>query len=71
MSKEDKSSNSSSFFLSWNQDITKCKKEKDFPKELSNYIEYLEKELEVPISIVSRINFVRLSKINWFLYPNK
>ena len=37
----------------WNQDITKCKKEKDFPKELSSYIEYLEKELEVPISIVS------------------
>ena len=37
----------------WNQDITKCKKEEDFPKELSNYIEYLEKELEVPISIVS------------------
>jgi adenylosuccinate synthase len=37
----------------WNQDITKCKKEKDFPKELSSYIAYLEKELEVPISIVS------------------
>ena len=37
----------------WNQDITKCKKEEDFPKELSNYIEYLEKELEIPISIVS------------------
>jgi len=37
----------------WNQDITKCKKEKYFPKELSSYIEYLEKELEVPISIVS------------------
>ena len=37
----------------WNQDITKCKKEEDFPKELSSYIEYLEKELEVPISIVS------------------
>ena len=37
----------------WSQDITNCKKEEDFPKELSNYIEYLEKELEVPISIVS------------------
>ena len=37
----------------WHQDITKCKKEKDFPSELSNYIKYLEKELEIPISIVS------------------
>ena len=37
----------------WNQDTTKCKKEEDFPKELSNYIKYLEKELEIPISIVS------------------
>jgi adenylosuccinate synthase len=37
----------------WNQDITKFKKEEDFPKELSNYINYLEKELEIPISIVS------------------
>ena len=37
----------------WNQDITKSKKESDFPKELSAYINYLEEELEVPISIVS------------------
>ena len=37
----------------WNQDITKSQKESDFPKELSSYINYLEKELEVPISIVS------------------
>tara|TARA_B110000305_G_C19415227_1_gene627615 strand:+ start:269 stop:1531 length:1263 start_codon:yes stop_codon:yes gene_type:complete len=37
----------------WHQDITKCKKEKDFPLELSNYIKYLEEELEIPISIVS------------------
>ena len=37
----------------WNQDITKSQKESDFPKELSAYINYLEKELEVPISIVS------------------
>ena len=37
----------------WNQDITKSKKESDFPRELSAYINYLEKELEVPISIVS------------------
>ncbi len=37
----------------WNQDITKLKSEKEFPKELSDYITFLEKELEVPISIVS------------------
>ena len=37
----------------WEKDITKCKKEKDFPLELSNYIKYLEEELEIPISIVS------------------
>ena len=37
----------------WNQDITKLKSENEFPKELSDYITFLEKELEVPISIVS------------------
>ena len=37
----------------WNQDITKLQNEKDFPKELSDYISFLEKELEIPISIVS------------------
>ena len=37
----------------WNQDITKFQSEDEFPKELSNYIKFLEKELEVPISIVS------------------
>ena len=37
----------------WEKDITKCKKEEDFPLELSNYIKYLEEELEIPISIVS------------------
>ena len=37
----------------WNKDITKIKEEVDFPVELSNYIKFLEKELHVPISIVS------------------
>ena len=37
----------------WNQDITKLQSEKEFPKELSEYIFFLEKELEIPISIVS------------------
>ena len=37
----------------WNQDITKIQSEDEFPEELYNYIKFLEKELEVPISIVS------------------
>ncbi len=37
----------------WNMDITKIEEEVDFPVELSNYIKFLEKELHVPISIVS------------------
>lgn len=37
----------------WNMDITKIEEEVDFPIELSNYIKFLEKELHVPISIVS------------------
>lgn len=37
----------------WNTDITKIEKENNFPIELSNYIKFLEQELQVPISIVS------------------
>jgi adenylosuccinate synthase len=37
----------------WNQDITQLKNENEFPKELSEYIKFLEQELDVPISIVS------------------
>ena len=37
----------------WNTDITKCKDESNFPDELSNYIKFLEQELDIPISIVS------------------
>ncbi len=37
----------------WNVDLTKVTLESEFPKELSDYISYLEKELEVPITIVS------------------
>jgi adenylosuccinate synthase len=37
----------------WNQDITQLKNENEFPKELSEYIKFLELELDVPISIVS------------------
>ncbi len=37
----------------WNTDITKCKVEESFPNELSDYIKFLEQELDIPISIVS------------------
>ena len=37
----------------WAADLTKMTKESEFPKELNDYISFLEKELETPISIVS------------------
>lgn len=37
----------------WQTDMTKMLKEDQFPKEFSDYIAFLEKELGVPISIVS------------------
>ncbi len=37
----------------WDKDLTKLTSTKEFPKALINYIEFLEKELEVPIKIVS------------------
>ncbi|MBK3517744.1 adenylosuccinate synthase [Carboxylicivirga marina] len=37
----------------WKEDLTGVKSEDEFPQELSDYIAYLEKELEVPITIVS------------------
>lgn len=37
----------------WDKDLTKLSSSKDLPSELINYIEFLEKELEVPIKIVS------------------
>ncbi len=37
----------------WKADLTGMKSEDEFPVELKNYIDYLEKELEVPITIVS------------------
>lgn len=37
----------------WQDDLTHSSTEEDFPKELNDYIAFLEKELEVPISIVS------------------
>ncbi len=40
-------------FKGWKEDITKMKDASQFPKELTEYIEFLEKELETPISVVS------------------
>lgn len=37
----------------WQVDMTKMQKEEEFPREFNDYIAFLEKELEVPIHIVS------------------
>lgn len=37
----------------WQQDLTHCRTEEDFPAEFKAYIDFLEKELETPIKIVS------------------
>jgi adenylosuccinate synthase len=37
----------------WKEDLTKLRKEDEFPKELNDYISFLEKELNIPIKIVS------------------
>lgn len=37
----------------WNTDLTKVRSEKEFPAEFKAYIDFLEKELEVPVYIVS------------------
>lgn len=40
-------------FKGWQKDITKAKSEADLPKELMDYIRFIEKETGVPITIVS------------------
>ncbi|WP_282136606.1 adenylosuccinate synthase [Seonamhaeicola maritimus] len=37
----------------WEEDLTEMTEASQFPKELKNYIDFLEKELEIPITIVS------------------
>ncbi|MBN2744334.1 adenylosuccinate synthetase [Breznakibacter xylanolyticus] len=37
----------------WHCDLTGLKSEDEFPEELNNYIDFLEEQLEVPITIVS------------------
>ncbi len=40
-------------FKGWKEDITKMKEASQFPAELQEYIDFLEKELDTPISVVS------------------
>ncbi len=40
-------------FKGWNEDLTGMSEANQLPKELNAYIEFLEKELEIPITIVS------------------
>lgn len=40
-------------FEGWAEDLTKMREVSQFPKELNEYITFLEKELEIPITIVS------------------
>ena len=37
----------------WNSDLTKLSSYNDAPAALKNYVEYLERNLEVPITVVS------------------
>ena len=37
----------------WQTDLTKCTKEEELPQAFKDYINFLEKELETPISIIS------------------
>ena len=37
----------------WNKNLTELHKEQDFPVELKDYIAFIEKELEIPITLVS------------------
>tara|TARA_R110002033_G_scaffold4415_3_gene21600 strand:- start:1026 stop:1307 length:282 start_codon:yes stop_codon:yes gene_type:complete len=40
-------------FKGWNEDLTAMSKTNQLPKALNDYIVFLEKELEIPITIVS------------------
>ncbi len=40
-------------FKCWSEDLTKMTETSQFPKELNDYIAFLEKELEIPIKVVS------------------
>jgi adenylosuccinate synthase len=40
-------------FNGWSEDLTTMKNDSQFPKELNDYISFLEEELDIPIKIVS------------------
>ncbi|MEZ4796744.1 MAG: adenylosuccinate synthase [Flavobacteriaceae bacterium] len=40
-------------FKGWKEDLTQMENDSQLPKELNDYIDFLEKELEIPIKIVS------------------
>lgn len=40
-------------FKGWKEDLTQITTAGDFPKELNEYIEFIEKELEIPVKVVS------------------
>ena len=40
-------------FSGWKEDLTKMTEANQLPKELNDYIDFLEKELEIPIEVVS------------------
>ena len=40
-------------FKGWEMDISNCKKSSDFPKELIEYINFIENNLQLPIKLVS------------------
>jgi adenylosuccinate synthase len=42
-----------SVFKCWKEDLTKMRETSQFPKELNAYIDFLEKELEIPIKVIS------------------
>jgi adenylosuccinate synthase len=37
----------------WNRDLSKIKNKNEFPRELNDYISFIEKEIKVPVSIAS------------------
>ena len=50
-------------FKGWSKDLTGVKSASDFPKELNEYISFIEEELQVPIKVVS-VGPDRLQTIN-------
>ncbi|NCC46449.1 MAG: adenylosuccinate synthase, partial [Bacteroidia bacterium] len=40
-------------FKGWKRDLTKVKKEEDLPFEFMSYVRFIEKEVGVPVSIIS------------------